>query len=716
MSQSGALRVGQRVESEWCFGRFAEGVIEDIGPDGFYTVLFDDGYRQYQKPRDKVKTIGPAIAAWSLFCLDGAVPCTLTPDGASDTALKVGREVQKLDFWEALVPDEVRRNTVSRQHFELLASGGSFTLSNLSSIGTSVNGTLVTAQAQVRKGDVIGIGGPSASKPVLRFRFDLGDEDASPSSPSDSPHANAIERRDTSEDSASTCLFRLECVSVCGRQPEEIGAVANIGSAFAAPPSGLLKVGRQVQCLHLWERLVPDETQRNKISREHFEVSCSSQGEASVMAISATGVLVNGVRATERLVIRPGDIVAVPDPQCAGAAIISFRFMADNAEPVAHHDHGVVAACSLTCVGTSGMSRHSLLAMPEHARILASVGSEPLRVGRNVQSTSFWDELVPTEKARVMISRQHFEVRISDGCRAALLVNQSGAGTLHNGCRVHGEAALRRLDVIGVPSTQTPVNGREQEPVVAFELLGDCLPAASEGHKDAVESGEKGGDAAGDGAGDPLQTTTVGSYGNPCDGDEPRTTLAMDVRDRAVNKQSVTTASTVFIQPTGDAPAAFRKDDPLFQLECISSLGLSAVELGFLPKTTRVWAPEPGVNSLIVGRTVQPADIWASLVPDEKLRTTVSREQFEISCESSGSSGPSVFYLRNIGTAGTFVNGAIVHERIRLEPQDIIGVGVAPADKSQPISRFRLSQGGYAVLASVSTLPANRGLGETFLR
>ncbi|CAK0889920.1 unnamed protein product [Prorocentrum cordatum] len=88
---------------------------------------------------------------------------TLRPEpGSGSQLLRVGRAVQPMPLWEALLPDEATRNTISRNHFEVVAMPGeadrAATLSNLSSLGTLVNGACVHGQAPLRVGDTVGLG------------------------------------------------------------------------------------------------------------------------------------------------------------------------------------------------------------------------------------------------------------------------------------------------------------------------------------------------------------------------------------------------------------------------------------------------------------------------------------------------------------------------------------------------------------------------------
>mmetsp|Transcript_95723 Transcript_95723/g.175933 ORF Transcript_95723/g.175933 Transcript_95723/m.175933 type:complete len:123 (+) Transcript_95723:1-369(+) len=118
-----------------------------------------------------------------------------------------------------------------------------------------------------------------------------------------------------------------------------------------------------------------------------------------------------------------------------------------------------------------------------------------------------------------------------------------------------------------------------------------------------------------------------------------------------------------------------------------------------------IWHPAPGEVSLRVGRTVQPDDLWRSILRDERLRNSVAREQFEISRQPALDGPGFVYYLTNLGSMPTQVNDQPVHDRIRLEPMDVIGIGASPADKSIPAIRFRFGMESSNMLASASVVP-----------
>jgi len=72
--------------------------------------------------------------------------------------LRVGRAVQPMGFWEALLPDEATRISVSREHFEIVVEEDNLVLVNLSSAGTFVNNKRILDRVPVLAGDRLSVG------------------------------------------------------------------------------------------------------------------------------------------------------------------------------------------------------------------------------------------------------------------------------------------------------------------------------------------------------------------------------------------------------------------------------------------------------------------------------------------------------------------------------------------------------------------------------
>ena len=65
-----------------------------------------------------------------------------------------------------------------------------------------------------------------------------------------------------------------------------------------------------MQAPEFWSSLVPDETLRNAVSRQHFEIS--SKGEKLMLTnLSLAGTLVNGHMVQQQHKVQHGDVVAI---------------------------------------------------------------------------------------------------------------------------------------------------------------------------------------------------------------------------------------------------------------------------------------------------------------------------------------------------------------------------------------------------------------------
>lgn len=614
---------------------------------------------------------------FSLECIDGAVACVLQPSADEPTLLRVGRQVQGQSFWERLVLDERERMTISREHCQIRASPGELLLCNMSSVGTAVNGLAVHKEQPVRAGDIIGVGtrdpkGPL--NPVIKFRVCIKNMDA-----------NSCEGASGLGEIFCKESWSLQCVSASGRQPSDIQRLAEEERVLRPLNGQSLRVGRKAQPLKFWETLVPDEASRNKISREHFEVQPAGSGW-TLASLGAAGTLVNGKLIKESAPLRQGDMVEIPfsmRPEEQGAPIVSFCFQAPRcAAPPASATLLISLApssCQVCCVSVKGRLSSDVQAMPETARVLSMNGSG-LKIGRSHQ-LKFWEALIPDEAVRNKVSREHFEIRADASASGLELVNIAASGTFHNGARVKDKAVLRLGDHVGVPSTAAMMGTTEEEPVASFEVQAAGSPACKVTPVPSLPDIGSGFTAAAFG----LTGTPSGGYSGAQAYDRSASS-GCGGGDRA----------------TASLPG--REGLPVFELQVVSALGLSAVDLSFLPKDQRVWYPDVGARSFRIGRTVQPQSLWSALIPDERCRNSISRDHFEIIMEP----GPSFFLTPSNNMAQTLINGQRVNNKTRLEPMDVIGIGSSPSDLKDPVVRFRFSLETGSVLASVTTLPNNR--------
>lgn len=190
---------------------------------------------------------------WSLECTDARrVVTTLHPSsrpgGKADVAtLRVGRQVQPAALWENLVPDEVSRNTVSRDHFEVTSVKGELLLKNLSYAGTNLNGVLMQATAPLCCGDVIGIGfgiGGNTAQFAAQFRvvesrrdFEVGESVR---------YLSEIRGRLLSAKVVEVLCGHGGTETTYRMQGAEVTGLANASKVFPAMPAGCLPPGAEV--------------------------------------------------------------------------------------------------------------------------------------------------------------------------------------------------------------------------------------------------------------------------------------------------------------------------------------------------------------------------------------------------------------------------------------------------------------------------------------
>lgn len=95
-------------------------------------------------------------------------------------------------------------------------------------------------------------------------------------------------------------------------------------------------------------------------------------------------------------------------------------------------------------------------------------------------------------------------------------------------------------------------------------------------------------------------------------------------------------------------------------------------------------------DAVRVGRTVQSADAWFRLLPDETARNTISRTHFEV--VRNCTAGRNSFQLRNLSARGTILNGALVQTvEVGIKDGDIIGMGLIETEYgSKPALQFRV--------------------------
>eukprot|EP00929_Paragymnodinium_shiwhaense_P065071 TRINITY_DN32663_c0_g1_i1.p1 TRINITY_DN32663_c0_g1~~TRINITY_DN32663_c0_g1_i1.p1 ORF type:complete len:555 (-),score=96.94 TRINITY_DN32663_c0_g1_i1:676-2271(-) len=430
------------------------------------------------------------------------------------------------------------------------------------------------------------------------------------------------------------------------------------GHGLLRPDGCTLLVGRTVQPPEYWQQLIPDESARNSVSREHFKISFCAQGVSyngcfKLQNMSRGGTWLNGSLIHGEAEVAAGDAVGCGGPDLP---VVLYRLVVPTALrspatqlPPQGPDYVLVATPKLGSSST--------------ALTLELTSREPLRVGRALQPPDFWAKLIPDESLRGAVSREHFEISTaaSGEVRLRCLGN---LGLLCNGLLLEkgNTCHLGLDDELAIPRPAEAVSG---DPIAFFclrdnaSLAGRQPPAqlstkaAAAGGAVAVLPGK------GDGAAEDAHPSTSCS--------PPRKCGNCGERD----------AASVVKISLGALPAPFR-------LECTSVRGISEAALKRLPRDSRIIEASCINAEVRVGRNVQPQPFWEVLVPDEGMRNAVSREHFEVILGDEG-----LLTLRNLSGAGTLVNGKRIHDYVRVEPGDFIGVGAAPNEPT-PAAVFQL--------------------------
>lgn len=392
--------------------------------------------------------------------------------------LRVGRSVQPLPVWQQLIPDEATRNTISRIHFEVVRQGGAFLLRNLSAQGTLVNGSTVE-EVILKNGDIISmgqVGSEYGNRPALQFKVHL------------------------CEDLIAKASFS---VRLWWLLPGANGTGPTVlNKQLLAGPSGAVRVGRAMQPIEFWQTLVPDESLRNAISREHFDVCPTADG---VMLInrSIAGTLHNGVLVQHQTRVNSGDVLAIPlHNQPKEPPIVQFRLecaaipdpdFEDGAAPrLLGAKAGSVDAAlspkekeaadvvkiavdalpppfSLECVAARGAEGRDLEQLPMASRVLAASFSQvELSVGSSHQSGDFWELLLKDPALRTQILPLHFRLEMAQLSDGPMLILDAHAATELNGKLVEGKAPVLQNDLISIAGT---TNGLTDDvPLVCFRV------------------------------------------------------------------------------------------------------------------------------------------------------------------------------------------------------------------------------------------------------
>eukprot|EP00446_Apocalathium_sp_SHHI-4_P033439 CAMPEP_0177312524 /NCGR_PEP_ID=MMETSP0368-20130122/10933_1 /TAXON_ID=447022 ORGANISM="Scrippsiella hangoei-like, Strain SHHI-4" /NCGR_SAMPLE_ID=MMETSP0368 /ASSEMBLY_ACC=CAM_ASM_000363 /LENGTH=640 /DNA_ID=CAMNT_0018771585 /DNA_START=32 /DNA_END=1954 /DNA_ORIENTATION=- len=612
------------------------------------------------------------LAAWRLECADTSIPCDMRlGDDVAQVSegcwrvLSVGRSAQNPQFWERLLPDEVARNTVSREQFEILgktkASEGAevefteFVLKNLSGRGTVLNNAVVHHEAVLRAGDSIAVGLVNSEygcRPALHFRFVETPMTFAAAPPAAllgatvpsmlalvTPELQSLPQPEQGASGGGG--WYLACVAVAGREGGEVVAASTSLALLPREDGGdqaALRVGRAVQLMFYWEGLVHDQALRNAISREHFEVVVDlSSSAATLTNRSSSGTLVNGALVREHCVLRLGDIVAVPRPKEAGPGdpIVQFRFA--KAMP-----------------GKIGPPSESVPAQAEPN--LAAPGVRPAVAAPcvAVRSVSPVAPGPPSEQVAQNVAAQIAAPEVSAARVAALVAASSLLASDVDIPPLAGAAGA--LVIRELPATPESIEvGAASPDVVKADLEGVVRVGATPEHLS-----------------------------------ESREVLEAAL---AVSPQAAPAAAAVVAEPANSESVPMVKISisalpPPFTLTCVAASGLTELDVANLARAHRVIEASLADLLLRVGSEVQPPELWAALLPAEAVRAAVAPSHFEIRFSDEGE-----ILLLNLSPTGTLLNGKRVLDHAGLLSGDFIAISPSMAENTSLLT-FRLSVAG----------------------
>mmetsp|Transcript_59931 Transcript_59931/g.118868 ORF Transcript_59931/g.118868 Transcript_59931/m.118868 type:complete len:652 (-) Transcript_59931:79-2034(-) len=267
------------------------------------------------------------------------------------------------------------------------------------------------------------------------------------------------------------------------------------------------------------------------------------------------------------------------------------------------------------------------------------IGPPRLRVGRVLQTAELWERLLPNEEIRNTVSREHFEIheiRAEDaGEEVAFALRNLSA----NGTFVNGTLVANdtRLQVGDVVSVGSVASEYGSRPALQFRLV------AGSKYDNAMV----------------VATSVTGATAE-------RDKLAQDqVADHNQFEFCLEPADTGLQVPPPSIPLTAAGD---------------------------IWI-------LRVGRSIQPASLWETLVPDAALRSAISRVHFEVRVEKihcapddmlQEQGKHTIATLQNLSSAGTFCNGNFVRDSSELRCGDVIAVPrPSKSDDGAPLVQFR---------------------------
>jgi serine/threonine protein kinase len=169
-----------------------------------------------------------------------------------------------------------------------------------------------------------------------------------------------------------------------------------------------LKVGRGGDLAKAWETLVPDAAHRSRISREHFKVywrdDASVEKGFVLICLSANGMIYNDrfiAQNAERL-LRHGDQISLETIESGSHPV---RFLTFRFDHIDMGSAGREESEGLAWVYCPAYSHDRTIPVP-------TVDGEEVIIGRAGRYAGVWEQWLPDESARSMVSREHFKISV----------------------------------------------------------------------------------------------------------------------------------------------------------------------------------------------------------------------------------------------------------------------------------------------------------------
>ncbi|CAK9036880.1 unnamed protein product [Durusdinium trenchii] len=363
--------------------------------------------------------------------------------------LRIGRALQPA-LWEEVVPCEAARNSISRVHFEVKIRQSRLMVKNLSTGGTFLNGLRIT-EATLEDGDILSVGQGENGRPALQFQVSV------------EPQSQ---------------MLSLQCLA----------KVKLPNSRLLAGPTGIVRVGRALQPPEFWQSIVPDEALRNAISRSHFEISPTPDGQIVLVNLSVAGTLLNGNMVQQDHTVKDGDLVGIPLHRRPGVPpIVQFRVECGHPpypaglhpsekepiamkvtdsnvtpRPVASPQNGQSNTGDVVQVPQGTLPSPFLLqcisADPSEdsvCTLAAPFAQACISVGSDFLDQTFWTRVLQ-DRTPAKLESLYFRLFMSQRDGTPTLILHAHAATKLNGVAATGQQPVVHDDVIGIVDGDEP--------------------------------------------------------------------------------------------------------------------------------------------------------------------------------------------------------------------------------------------------------------------